>query len=537
MNGTALPAGTPWWQNAVVYQLYPPSFADGDGDGVGDIAGMRSRLDYLQDLGVDAVWVNPWYASPQVDGGYDVADYRRIHAPFGALDEAESFVSEVHRRGLRILLDVVPNHVSTQHRWFRSAADSDAGSPERRRFHFRRGRGELGGSPPNDWRSAFGGPAWTRLPGPGAEWYLHLFSPGQPDLDWTDPSVRAEFEQVLRFWFDRGVDGFRVDMAHALGKDPALPDLGPAVTDDVLAPPRGPDHPFWHRDEVHDVYRAWRSLADSYDPPRIFVAEVWSDHPDRVGRYLRDDELHSAFAVDYLCAPWRPDWLRRAVEDTLSATANAESVPAWALSNHDLVRHPSRYGRPQPDRAVYSMADLPTAPYDADLGHRRARAAILLTLALPGMAVLYQGEELGLPEVEELPRAARQDPIWGQSNASAHTRDGCRVPLPWSGRRQPYGFSPAGVETAPWLPQPPLWGDLSVEAQNRDPGSMLALYRTALRVRRSRAWAPVTGSAGCRRPRVCSPSIAAVTSAAWSTWPHVRRPCPTTGRSCSPADR
>ena len=257
--------------------MYIRSFADADGDGLGDVEGMRSRLPYLAELGVDAVWINPWYPSPQADGGYDVADYRDVEPAFGTLDEGQRFIDDAHAHGIRVILDIVPNHTSDQHAWFVAALAAGPGSRERARYIFRPGRGADGDLPPNDWEATFGGPAWERITEPDGtpgEWYLHLFAVEQPDLNWDNREVRDEFLDILRFWFERGVDGFRIDVAHGLVKDPALPDLDlpedhtPVVADRL-------DHPFWDRPGVHDVYREWREVADSFDPPRIFVAEAW----------------------------------------------------------------------------------------------------------------------------------------------------------------------------------------------------------------------------------------------------------------------
>jgi alpha-glucosidase len=475
-----------WWRSAVVYQVYIRSFADGDGDGLGDIAGLRAHLDHIAGLGVDAVWINPWYPSPMADAGYDVSDYRAVEPRFGTLADAEALIAEAHGRGLRVLLDIVPNHTSSAHPWFVEALAGGAGSAARERYLFRPGRGAGGEQPPNDWRSVFGGPAWTRVP--DGEWYLHLFDVEQPDLNWEHPDVRADFLETLRFWFDRGVDGFRIDVANSLVKEPGLPDLGellqPAPWDEVdgepVRPPWTP-HPHWDRDEVHDVYREWRALADSYDPPRIFVAEAWVHSPERLARYTRADELHTAFNFGYLVTPWRARELRKAIEETLAEDAAVGAPSTWVLSNHDVVRHVSRYARVEQSGRVRHLAEVGDVEVDLALGTRRARAAALLLLALPGGAYVYQGEELGLPEVEDLPDDVLQDPTWERSGHTDRGRDGARVPIPWSGDAPPYAFGP-GPST--WLPQPADWGPLTVEAETGDPASVLELYRAALRLRR-----------------------------------------------------
>jgi alpha-glucosidase len=454
------PSAAPWWRDAVIYQVYIRSFADSDGDGIGDLAGIRSRLPYLRDLGVDALWVTPFYPSPMADGGYDVADYRDIEPLFGTLTDADALVRDAHALGLRVIIDLVPNHTSDRHAWFQQALTAPAGSRERARYIFRNGRGPDGAEPPNDWPSVFGGTAWARLP--DGQWYLHLFSPEQPDLDWENGEVRDEFEAIVRFWLDRGVDGFRIDVAHGLVKDPALPDIGPDE-EHILGPPDRVDHPFWDRDGVHDIYRSWRSILDSYDGDRMAVAEAWVRSPERMARYIRPDELQQSFNFHFLKAPWSGPTLRGVIDASLQADRAVKATTTWVLSNHDVERVVTRYG-------------------GGATGRRRARAAALLMLALPGSAYIYQGEELGLEEVD-LPDHVRQDPIWQRSGQTRRGRDGARVPLPWSGSAAPFGFSPNG--TPPWLPQPPSWGDRTVETQLQNPDSTLSLYREALRIRRS----------------------------------------------------
>jgi len=468
------PEHSDWWRDAAIYQVYPRSFADGNGDGTGDLAGVRSRLPYLAELGVDAVWFNPWYPSPMADGGYDVADYRDVDPVFGTLAEAEKLIAEGLGLGIRTIVDVVPNHVSDAHPWFRAALAAGPGGPERELFHFRPGRGPDGALPPNDWVSEFGGGAWTRTvdaDGRPGEWYLHLFAAGQPDLNWAHPQVRSEHEAILRFWFDRGAAGVRIDSAGLLTKDPALPDFTPGT---------GP-HPYADRDDLHEIYRSWRAIADSYPDPRVLIGEIWVPDAERFARYLRPDELHTAFNFDFLARPWEAGQLQASIDTTLAAHAPVGAPATWVLSNHDITRTATRYGRA--DTRFDFAAKAFGTPTDPALGLRRARAAALLSLALPGAVYLYQGEELGLPEVEDLPLDRLQDPMHFRSGGIDPGRDGCRVPLPWSGTEPPYGFSPDGVVT--WLPQPAGWAGLTVDAQSGHPGSMLELYREALRLRRT----------------------------------------------------
>ena len=476
----------PWWRRAVVYEVYPRSFADSDGDGEGDLRGLTGRLPYLAELGVDAVWVAPWYPSPLADGGYDVTDYRDIHPMLGTLDDADELVRSAHGHGLRVVVDMVANHTSSEHPWFREALGAPPGSPPRARYLFRDGRGRAGERPPNNWRSAFGGPAWTRVTEPdGApgQWYLHTFAPEQPDLDWSCEEVLAEFDDVLRFWLDRGIDGIRVDAAPAFAKDPALPDADYGAAPGFV-PATWVDSPHWDLDATHDVLRRWRAVLDGYPGDRMFVAEAVVNGPERLARYLRPGELHTAINFDYLSAGWDPADLRTAITATLRTLQPVGAPPTWALSSHDETRHLTRFARlPRAAAATPGApATTPPATADLELGERRARASLLLTLALPGGAYLYQGEELGLPEVEDLPDELRQDPSFARSGGLVRGRDGCRVPLPWSGSAPPYGFSPPGTRT--WLPQPATWAHLTVEAQRGRPGSMLEHYREALALRR-----------------------------------------------------
>jgi alpha-glucosidase len=469
-----------WWRRAVFYQIYIKSFADADGDGIGDIAGIRSRLPYLRDLGVDGLWINPWYPSPMADGGYDVADFRDIHPDFGTLADAVDLFAAAHEHGLRVLVDMVPNHTSDQHAWFRAALAARPGSPERARYHFRDGRGPGGDEPPSDWRSVFGGRAWTRTTDPDGrpgQWYLHLFDPTQPDLDWSNPETRAEFESIIRFWLDRGADGFRIDVAHSLTKDARYLDVGVRHDDREPWPGAPGTHPHWDRDDVHEIYRSWRAIADAYEPTRVFVGEIFAA-PGRLALYLRPDELHMAFDFDFSAAAWTAETLRATIDDARVGAVGVGAPATWVFSNHDNSRHRTRFGR-----ADTTWRGKVGAPVDLPLGERRARAATLLLLALPGVAYLYQGEELGLPEVEDLPDDLLQDPVWTRSGHKERGRDGCRVPLPWSGDSSPFGFGPEG--SVPWLPQPADWASLTVKAEDDDPGSMLRLYRAALAIRRA----------------------------------------------------
>ncbi|MFD9292581.1 glycoside hydrolase family 13 protein [Streptomyces sp. NPDC060030] len=478
------PHDADWWRQAVVYQVYPRSFADSDGDGIGDIPGVTSRLPYLADLGVDAVWLSPFYPSQLADGGYDVDDYRDVDPRLGTLDDFDAMVAEAERLGLKIMVDIVPNHSSDQHVWFREALAAAPGSAARERYVFRDGRGEDGELPPTDWPSSFGGPAWTRVP--DGQWYLHLYAPEQPDFNWDNPEVREDFHDTLRFWSDRGVAGFRVDVAHGLSKDLRAPlrDLGDQRSYQPAALPVDGSHPLWDRDAVHEIYRGWRQVFDAYDPPRFAVAEAWV-RASRRAAYASATGLGQAFNFDFLGAPLAAAGMYATIDSALADARRTGATSTWVLSNHDVVRHVSRYALPgdstKHDIEAWLLTDGRDPVPDLPAGVRRARAAALLMLALPGSAYVYQGEELGLPEVADLDREDLRDPMWVRSGGRVKGRDGCRVPLPWAGEGTSFGFGPGGS----WLPQPADWGRYAAEVQRGDEESFLELYREALRLRRT----------------------------------------------------
>nr|WP_245633129.1 glycoside hydrolase family 13 protein [Luteipulveratus mongoliensis] len=492
---TGTPDGAAWWRDAVIYQIYPRSWADGDGDGVGDLPGIIGRLPYLRDLGVDAIWLSPFYVSPQADAGYDVADYRDIDPVFGSLADADAMVARAHELGIKVIVDLVPNHTSDEHVWFQAALSAAPGSPERERYVFREGLGPDGSQPPNDWESVFGGPAWTRVTEPDGtpgQWYLHLFDPKQPDLNWELPEVREEFESILRFWLDRGIDGFRVDVAHGLIKEQGLPNwsehqsmLGSGTAEAQDTRPRR-RAPMWDQDGVHEIYESWRRILNSYnathssDADRIMCAEAWVTPAERAARYVRPTEFHQAFNFDFLEAEWSPESLRQVITSSYAANDSVGAPTTWVLSNHDVVRHASRLGLPAGTRRPNGIGVGDAQP-DAALGLRRARAATALMLALPGGAYLYQGEELGLPDHTEMPDDARQDPTWERSGHTERGRDGCRVPMPWARDAPSYGFGPS---ERTWLPQPDSYAALAVDQQDGVDGSTLELYRAMLRLRR-----------------------------------------------------
>lgn len=472
----ATPAAGPksspdWWRHGTFYQIYPWSFADSNGDGVGDLAGIRSRIPHLSSLGVDAVWITPWFPSPLADGGYDVTDYFSVHPSLGTMEDLERLISDAAEADIGVLFDLVANHTSDRHPRFQKALAAGPGSPERAWYHFLPPTPD--GRPPNDWQGSFGGPAWTRVA--DGEWYLHSFDRSQPDLNWGNPAVRDFFDEVIRFWVGKGVAGFRADVAHGLEKDP---DYRPIATFDPVTE----GHPLRDRDEVHTHIRRWRRLLDSYpDRHLLMVAEVVAPTWERRTRYLRPDEYHQIFNHPYIKTPWDAEALRLVISESIDHAASVGAVPTWVLSNHDEVRHPTRLGLPQDIDPAAWLLNGDRALLDEDLGRRRARAIALLTLALPGSHYIYQGDELGLPEAHDLPVDVLTDPTWERSGHTMKGRDGCRVPIPWTADEPGLGFTTG----TPWLPIPRTWGALSVAAQEHAEGSMLSLYRTALELRRT----------------------------------------------------
>jgi alpha-glucosidase len=463
-----------WWRSAVIYQVYPRSFADANGDGVGDLQGVIREFDHIAGLGADAIWLSPFFLSPQADAGYDVSDYRDVDPLFGTLSDFDELLEKAHKANIKIIVDLVPNHTSAAHPWFKSALAEPPEGAARQRYMFRDGRGNDGELPPNNWQSLFGGQAWTKVEGE-KQWYLHLFDSSQPDLNWRNPEVREEFESILRFWLDRGVDGFRIDVARGLIKQEGLPDWDGELTtikDGRLGP-------MFDQDEVHDIYRSWRHVLDEYAGDRVLVAEAWVP-PHRLPLYIRPDEMQQAFNFDYMLAHWDAAELRSIVDKSLVLAAEVGAAPSWVMSNHDDVRHTSRLGLIPPGARPKGIGPLDPQPDEA-LGLRRARAWALLTFALPGSAYIYQGEELGLPDHTTMENHHRQDPSFFRNNGNPLGRDGCRVPLPWKSSGPAFGFS---AQDRTWLPQPESFSRYSADIQVRDEQSTLSLYRKLLELRR-----------------------------------------------------
>jgi len=488
--------GREWWRSAVIYQVYPRSFADSDGDGMGDLPGITHRLPALRALGVDAVWLSPFQRSPQRDAGYDVADYRDVDPRFGTLADFDTMLAEAHGLGLRVIIDIVPNHSSSDHVWFQEALAAGPGSPERARYIFRDGKGENGELPPNNWESIFGGPAWTRVTeadGTPGQWYLHLFDKSQPDFDWENPWVWEQFRGILRFWLDRGVDGFRVDVAHGMIKEAGLPDytppadmgsmggvpLEPEIAAHAEIDP--PTPPYFAQDGVHAIYRDWHTVLDEYEGDRVLCGEAWVEPLDKLARWVRPDEMQQTFNFAYLETPWDASALRRVIDRSIAAFSGVGAPSTWVLSNHDVVRHATRLALQPGNLQGHGIGPKTKGLPDPAFALHRARAATALMLALPGSAYLYQGEELGLPEAIDLPDEARQDPTWFRTNGERYGRDGCRVPIPWEGEEASYGFGPT---SASWLPQPASWAAYTRSSQEGVPGSTLTMYQDALALRR-----------------------------------------------------
>ncbi len=452
---------TPWWKESVIYQIYPRSFFDSNGDGEGDLLGITSKLSYIADLGVDAIWLSPFYTSPNKDGGYDVANPRDVDSRFGELSDVKELIERANELGLKVLVDVVPNHFSDQHQWFQDALKAGSGSKERLRFHFYDAKSD--GTPPNNWISLFGGPAWTQVE--DGQYYLHLFDSTQPDLNWENADIAEDFEKTLRFWLDLGVDGFRIDVAHGLVKDDILKDhhnpqgLSDALRLDVEMDSNVRNEllattPFFDRDGVHEIYRSWRRLFDSYDREIMAVAEAWVHPPINATRYVRPDELHQVFNFDLLVAPFDAKELFVCIDQTLRLISTVNTSPTWALSNHDTPRVASR------------------------LGENEARALALFVFALPGSCYVFSGQELGLPDAE-LADSDRQDPAFFRTGGVQKGRDGARVPLPWAGEATPFGFT----NGKPWLPIPEEWRELTVEHQIGNISSSHTLYQLAIKLR------------------------------------------------------
>ncbi|SMG16477.1 glycoside hydrolase family 13 protein [Agreia pratensis] len=490
----AIGTGSEWWRSAVIYQIYPRSFADSDGDGIGDLPGITSRLDSLSTLGVDAIWLSPFFTSPQHDAGYDVANYVDVDPLFGTLADFDTMLARAHELGLKVIVDLVPNHTSWDHEWFKAALAAPEGSPERDRYMFRDGLGENGEIAPNNWQSVFGGPMWERTTNPDGtpgQWYLHIFDVSQPDLNWQNPWVREQMIAVLRFWLDRGVDGFRVDVAHGLIKETGLPDYTPPADAGSMgggATPLEPGidsddpptPPYWAQDGVHEIYRSWHEVLDEYEGDRVLCAEAWVEPLTKLARWVRPDEMQQAFNFTYLEAAWSAPQLRKVIDTSIYAFGTVGAPSTWVLSNHDVVRHASRLALGADNLQGDGIGPKTPGLPDTALGLRRARAATAVMLALPGSSYIYQGEELGLPEAIHLPDDARQDPTWFRTKGERYGRDGCRVPIPWEAGKPSYGFGPTASS---WLPQPSDWDAYSRDRQAATPGSTLELYKLALSLR------------------------------------------------------
>jgi alpha-glucosidase len=476
--------GSQWWRSGVIYQIYPRSFADSNGDGLGDLKGITSRLDSLAALGIDAIWLSPFYCSPQKDAGYDVSNYVDVDPIFGTLSDFDNLLEKAHGLGIRVMIDLVPNHSSDQHEWFQRALAAKPGSPERAFYHFKDGLGENGELPPNNWVSMFGGPAWTRVTendGKPGQWFVHLFDSSQPDFNWANPEVQLEFENILKFWLDRGVDGFRVDQPHAMAKSEGLPDH-PYVHEAGAGFIEGRENPpMWFQEEVHEIFRKWRKILESYPGDRAMCGEAYVYPLSLMSKWVRSDEFHQTFNFRFLDAGWDSKKLFDAINESFEAFDGVGAPSTWVLNNHDVIRHASRfggdYGRATASDGIGSGQPQP----DPVLGLQIAKGATLFMLGLPGASYLYQGEELGLPEHTTLENKYRQDPTFARTNGQRVGRDGCRIPLPWEPEGDSIGFSESGKS---WLPQPTSYKELARSIQEQDSESTLSFYKTALGLRK-----------------------------------------------------
>ena len=469
-----------WWRSAVIYQIYPRSFADGNGDGMGDLPGVLERLGSLKELGVDAIWFSPFFTSPQKDAGYDVSDYTDIDPRFGTIEDFDRVLNRAHELGIRVIVDLVPNHSSNEHPLFQAALAAGPGSKERELYHFADGKGENGELPPNNWQSVFGGPTWTRVE--DGQWYLHIFDSSQPDFNWENPETIEFFHSVLRFWLDRGVDGFRVDVPHALIKEPGLPDVEEAsssMTGSDDAPKEDKPHPHWGQDGVHEIIRGFRKINDEYHN-RAMCAEAWILPLSKMAKWVRPDEYHQAFNFAYLETPWDASKLKAVVDESISEFGKVGAPSTWVLSNHDVIRHVTRLSYDQIPKQGDGIGPKYPQPDEAK-GLRKGRAATAFMLGLPGSSYIYQGEELGLPEHTTIEDQYREDPTFFRTKGERVGRDGCRVPIPWESDAPAFGFNSTGKS---WLPQPENYRGYARDAQRGVPGSTLELYKQLIRVRK-----------------------------------------------------
>ena len=480
----ALSKDKSWWRQAAIYQIYPRSFKDSNGDGLGDIKGITSKIDYLSSLSLDAVWLSPFFPSALVDGGYDVDDYRDVDPKLGTLADFDEMLAKLHDAGIRIFVDIVPNHSSNLHLWFKEAIAAEPGSAARNRYIFRDGKGANGELPPTDWPSHFAPSAWThesKMGGKHNQWYCHLFAPEQPDWNWDNPEIEADFLKTLKFWADRGVDGFRIDVAHAMKKD---------LSEPLKSQPRYASHKeldqakgtnvLFDRNEVHEVFKTWRNLFNQYDPPRVAVAEA-NVSAEALVKYASTEELGQSFNFELLEANFNAYDFKTIIDRAINSSKKNGSSTTWCLNNHDQMRPATKFGLlPTVDRVRWRNSNGTTSPLDVKLGTQSAIAGSMLIMALPGCTYIYQGEELGLHEVTDIPEDQIQDPQYLRNLKVDKGRDGCRVPLPWTKTGSSFGFGAAGAH----LPQPKNFGDYSVEVESADPTSPLSIFRKALALRK-----------------------------------------------------